>query len=204
MQYRDMQISSTFNLIREHSDQVFSISHNLAYCNLAKVLISGGQLPPSVSVVEKSLAMEWLPSNHLSSSIKMRKKAIIRDDWPEIHPVFLNIPSVCKWPLKRHYPQNCLFSGIGCQSKVVEEESLSQMVTKVRTHPSLFSSFKNNLRTKIKYKAGFVSLPFSNRQENQAEKPSIKLNIPKSVQESKNSSVISRLMCDATKFSPPS
>lgn len=86
----------------------------------------------------------------------------------------------------------------------MEEESLSQMVTKVRTHPLLFSSFKNNLCTKIKYKAGFVSLPFSNRQENQMEKLSIKLNIPKSVQESKNSSVISMLTCDATQFSPPS
>lgn len=78
------------------------------------------------------------------------------------------------------------------------------MVTKVGTHPSLFSSYTNNLCTTIKYKAGFVSLPFSNQQEKQMEKPSIKLNIPKSVQESKNSSVTSRLTCDATQFSPPS
>lgn len=74
-----------------------------------------------------------------------------------------------------------LFSGFGCQSKPVEGESLSQMVTRVRTHPSLFSSFKNNLCTKNKYKEGFFSFPSSKRQENQMEKPYIKLNIPKSV-----------------------
>lgn len=48
-----MQISSTFNLVWEHSDQVFWISHNLASYSLAKVLILGGKFPPSVSVVEE-------------------------------------------------------------------------------------------------------------------------------------------------------
>lgn len=97
--------------------------------------------------------------------------------------------------------KSCLFSGFGCQRKPVEEESLSQMVTKVRTHPSLFSSFKNSLCTKIKHKEGS---PFSKKQENQMEKPSIKLNIPKSVWEVKISSVISRHMCNTAQFSPPS
>lgn len=97
-----------------------------------------------------------------------------------------------------------LFSGFGCQSKVVEEESLSQMVTKIRTHPSLSSSFKNNLCSEIKYKAGFISLPFSNRRENQMEKTFYQVKYPKECSRSKNSSVISRLMCDATQFTPPS
>lgn len=49
-----MQISYTFNLVWEHSDRVFSISDNLASYSLAKVLILGGQFPPSVSIEKNS------------------------------------------------------------------------------------------------------------------------------------------------------
>lgn len=162
-QYKEMQISPTFNLIWEHSDQVFSISHNLAYCSLAKVLISGGHPPPSMSVVEKGLAMKWLPSKHPSSSVRMRKKLLLGMTGLKFIPYSYIFHQFAGDQRKDTNLKSCLFSGFGCQSQVVEEESLSQMVTKVRTHPLLFSSCKHNLCTKIKYKAGFVSLPFFNK-----------------------------------------
>lgn len=100
--------------------------------------------------------------------------------------------------------KSCLFSGFGCQRKPVEEESLSQMVTKVRTHPSLFSSFKNSLCTKIKHKEGFVSFPLFQKARKSNGKTFYQVKYPKECLRSKNSSVISRHMCNTAQFSPPS
>lgn len=146
-----MQISSTFSLVWKHSYQVFCISRNSASYSLAKVLILGGQLPPPVSVAEESLARKRLPSNHIYSSRRtshMRKLL-----WGMVSLEFVPYSSIFHWFTGGHWKYTKLQSyllGFWMSKETKARRVSGQIITKVRTHPSPLSSFRNKLCINVK------------------------------------------------------
>lgn len=180
-----MQISSTFNLVWKHSDQVFWISRNSASYGLAKVLILGGHLPPSVSVVEKRLAMERLPSNHLYSSIRtshMRKLL-----WGMTSLEFFPFSSIFHWFAGDHKLQIYLL-GFWMSKK-----TKARRVSQSNDHKGKNSSITSHLGTSS---VAMLSDRFLSKKERKCDrKPLYEIKNPQECWRSKNSSQLFPGIC---------
>lgn len=140
--------------------------------------------------------METLPSNQLSSSIRTSQMRKLLLGMTSLKLILYS--SIFHRFAGYHWKDTMLkfsIQGGGCQSNPMEKGSPSQMATKVRTHPLLSSSLKNNLCTNVKYREFFVP-PLFKKQRKSNRKTLYQVKNPKECLRSKNSSQLFPGTCE--------